>query len=65
MTLRVQSRALTDGARSAGGGGGAGGARLTRTANQAAVSQAGLGVPPMEGERDEQRARELTLCRGA
>lgn len=41
-------------------GGGAGGRGLTGAASQAAVSQAGLRAPPMEGERDEKSARELT-----
>lgn len=40
----------------AGAGGAGGGGRLAGAASQAAVSQAGLGAPPMEGERDEQSA---------
>lgn len=53
-----------------GGGGGEGGWGLNGAASQAAVSQAGLRTPPMEGERDEESAwgenkrgeRKLEFC---
>ena len=54
---------LGGGAMSGGGGGAGGGAErgeLDGAASQAAVSQTGLWAPPMEGERDEESARELT-----
>lgn len=41
---------------SGAGAGGAGGRGLSGAASQAAVSQAGLRTPPMEGERDEKSA---------
>lgn len=40
------------GAGSVAGACGAGGSGLARAASQAAVSQAGLRAPPMEGERN-------------
>ena len=55
---RLENRAGTG-----GGAGGAGGRGLTGAACQAAVSQAGLRAPPMEGERDEESAWELTWGR--
>lgn len=55
-------RGRRDGAGAGGGAGaaGAGGAGLTGAAGQAAVSQAGLRTPTMEGEGDEVGAGELT-----
>lgn len=44
------------GDRTVTGAGGAGGRGLTGGAGQAAVSQAGLRTPPMEGEGDEESA---------